>query len=470
MACYLARPRGGHQSVATGQQPRIGCVRCLRHGFSCRLPRLTSAAISCSCRAYSGASLIDSASASFSVESVPYIYPRYCFATNFVSGALPSLDVSNLNAWRCNGYQLYDVSHRQATPYAGGSGWANLSNTIINTGTFESWIAQAKQRSAFTFLFNDMGTADNTYAVSGEARQCRLAGCSTPPACHRLGVTLELSGRWRRELLWRHRHISRKLAEPLHRCDRSDEHRLADVTRPKLISILSTPTVWTGSTLDTLGDPSCTVYKATGATMSYSGALGSIYTAMQSSTGFPMVHPGRTASSCAERAGAEPDVLPVRTAPEFCLSSILRLDRNQREQHTDHKRFVARLYSWSIPTKRMHKRQRHARPQAGTGTCYFNPPGVYYKDDMLMASGTWPMDITDGTDNGVHLVSNIYVPGTAGQLAMSGTLLQGQADRRNFGVAYESCCGKERCSMRRTRRRAPRSRHAVLAADRARSM
>lgn len=381
-----------------------------------------------------GSTVIDSASASFSVEGTPYVYPRYCFASQFTAATTPALNVAALNAWKCSGLQFYDVTHRQATPYVGGASWTNLSNTVISAATLEQYIALATRLGMFTFLFNDMATSDSTVTASGEAVPLTWAlfTVSSPQTAATTANYPAAGGT---------------------SCYGATGTFPVSWQSPYIINMDPTNTAWqaytaaqdlqfvraygmTGINLDTLGDPSCSLFKTGGSAVSYTSALGGIYAAVRAATGVPMVIQDELQLHLFNVLAQSPTFYLSELHPNFAAPATFKTIATSIDN-------IRIINAASPPVYMVYSEETYAQTNTscttdgGSSICNFSNPGVLYKDDMLLAAGAWPMDVTDGSDGGVHIVSNIYVPNTAGQLAINPALLTAQQDRRNFGVAYE---------------------------------
>lgn len=384
--------------------------------------------------------VVDSAGTAVAYETTPYVTPRYCFAAHYVAGTQVAALVQALNAWHCNGLQMYDVAHRQATPLFGvehAESWANLGALTINRQTLANYVGMSHRYKMFDFLFMDMGTADSGFLTSGEAvsPQWALYTSATTqnastyarfpdpvggPACY--GGSGNFPSTWQSPFLVN-----------------------LDPTNPAWQAYWATAASAFTSTfgidgfnLDTLGQPQCPTYKFGGAAMVYNNALSSIYNAVKAATSAPMVIQDELQESIL-------DILPNAHNLTFYLTEIhpnigLPATYAQIATNINNGRLIRPGIGQVFMT---YHNENYAQTTTscstfvGPDTCYFNMPGVLYENDLVIAAGAWPMDITDGSDGTIHLVSNIYVPTTSAQLAMTPALREAENDRRAFATAYE---------------------------------
>ena len=368
------------------------------------------------------AATVDTAGSSLEVATDWSRFPRQCFVSNFAPGVNALAVVQNLNLWKCNALQYYDVNDTHQVPYSSAPTWKNLAGADVSAATVRSYLQHARTYGMLSFNYNLIyGVYPQAFtdgsgvklAWGDFVRDCK-PGCAvsdlfrTPAAD---GGTFP--GNWEAPYLailnpanpgWRAYWIEKQ--------------------RPLLANF-----AYDGLQLDTLGNPG-EQWDAAGNRIDLGAGLVPFTNAAKRALRTRVVL--NNVSRWAENDVAlrsEGDIYYSELHPEFNDTPFFP---SVNGAVAEVRRFTAKGINFPGYLQTRKSNNPACTSGGGTTPCFFNPASVRYADTTFLASGAYHMWLADFD----RAISNIFVPG--GQLGIDPPLMQAMLDIQSFGVAYEN--------------------------------
>lgn len=368
------------------------------------------------------AATVDTAGSSLEVATDWTRFPRQCFVSNFAPGVDAAAVVRNLNLWKCNALQLYDVNDTHHIPYSDAATWKNLAGADVSAATVRSYLQHARAYGMLSFNYNLIyGVYPQAFtdgsgvklAWGDFVRDCK-PGCAvsdlfrTPAAD---GGTFP--GNWEAPYLailnpanpdWRAYWIEKQ--------------------RPLLANF-----AYDGLQLDTLGNPG-EQWDAAGNRIDLGAALVPFTNAAKRALRTRVVLNNVSRWAEADVAlRSESDIYYAELHPEFNDTPFFPSVNGAVAQV---RKFTTKGINFPGYLQTRKSNNPACISGGGTTPCFFNPASIRYADTTFLAAGAYHMWFADFD----RAISNIFVPG--GQLGIDPPLMQAMLDIQSFGVAYEN--------------------------------
>lgn len=375
-----------------------------------------------------------------SVDESPdwWTYPRQCWAVGAYTNwggfvppffTNPAADVKNLNAYKCNNLQVYNVLYRWHLPFPGAETYVNGDGETISVSLLRQYVAAAKSLKMGTLMYMPIYSANKGIAPD---------------------FTIDGSGA---SLSW---------AAFTSACGATNSCKISDIWDDSFSNIAimnGNNTDWQyywaqqvsawqkalgfdGLFGDTYGSISTPLWDISGNRIINDTMYSSFIKNVTSLTNMPMVlnpagtyneqdlvQSGREVYHFAERFNQSGDIANFGTFLTRAQQIWGWANRTPNNIGLD----------WDMGMNKTLMTNTSCTINGGTTACTFNTPGVLYQEAADLATGAHHAWIVDGQQNpgdGARFISNDDFP-IGNMLAPKADMVQGEYDYQTFGVAYE---------------------------------
>lgn len=375
-----------------------------------------------------------------SVDESPdwWTYPRQCWFVGAFTDwggwdpskiySTPEKGIDNLNAYKCNHLQVYNLLYRWHQPWAGSETYVNGDGMDVSVNLLRQAVASAKSRGMGTLMYMPIYSANKgiapTFQNDGSGVNLDWAvfinNCGSTSSCTisdawnfstNIAIMNTQNGNW--QYYW---------AEQV----KDWQKQLG----------------FDGMFGDTYGTISIALWDINGNRMDNSKMYSSFITAVTDRTNIPMV---------INPAGSYEEQDLVQSGRELYHFDERWNNSSDIGNFGDFLTKARQVWGWANRTPNnigldwdmgMNKTlgaSSSCTINGGSTACTFNTPGVLYQEAAMLATGAHHAWIVDGQMNagdGARFISNDDYP-IANMLSPNAAMTQGEYDYQTFGVAYE---------------------------------
>lgn len=375
-----------------------------------------------------------------SVDESPdwWTYPRQCWFVGAFTDwggwdpskiySTPEKGIDNLNAYKCNHLQVYNLLYRWHQPWAGTETYVNGDGMDVSVNLLRQAVASAKSRGMGTLMYMPVYSANKgiapTFQNDGSGVSLDWAvfinNCGSTSSCTvsdtwnfstNIAIMNTQNGNW--QYYW---------AEQV----KDWQKQLG----------------FDGMFGDTYGTISIALWDINGNRLDNSKMYSSFITAVTDRTNIPMV---------INPAGSYEEQDLVQSGRELYHFDERWNNSSDIGNFGDFLTKAQQVWGWAGRTPNnigldwdmgMNKTlgaSSSCTINGGSTACTFNTPGVLYQEAAMLATGAHHAWIVDGQMNagdGARFISNDDYP-IGNMLAPNAAMTQGEYDYQTFGVAYE---------------------------------
>lgn len=367
-----------------------------------------------------------------------WTYPRQCWFVGAFTDwggwnpstiyGTPESDIDNLNAYKCNNLQVYNLLYRWHLPMSGAESYVNGDGMTVSVPLMRQAIAAAKKRGMGTLMYMPIYSANKGIAPNfqNDGAGVNLAWAVFTNNC---GATnsCTVSDAW---------NFSTNIAI-MNTQNGNWQYYWAEQVKEWQKEL-----GFDGLFGDTYGTISIPLWDINGDRMDNSKMYSSFITAVTDRTNMPMVinpagsyeeqdlvQSGREAYHFVERWNNSSDIGNFGDFLTKARQVWGWANRSPNNIGLD----------WDMGMNKTLGASSSCSINGGSTACTFNTPGVLYQEATMLATGAHHAWIVDGQmapGNGARFISNDDYP--IGNLLTRGAdMVQAEYDYQTFGVAYE---------------------------------